>query len=291
MKKATPEYRKKLYDMILINMEESVAEIEKNINLLRFIDELSIENQFFNKNFINHNFAEESADISSDQNNEIAHNNDIHKIVINFSLFINYFICDFYSSLRLFFISEHRYEEIFALRQLIVITNESYKKIYNFEIIDKNNEINLKNRNISILIKNIKPYIENNIPELKNDLFKLFEELDAFYNLNFDGIYDTRNISIHYDDSPFIFYNMLISLDSEKVIKNFISYFRIIELLSNFSKKMTILHVLKFESETLKHKQTILDNFTNIENILPIEKREIFIEFKNKILKLYEKRT
>ena len=75
--------------------------------------------------------------------------------VLNFRILIGLLILDLSTTTRNLIRAEIKYEEIYSLKQMVVIIKEEYQKIYDFTFYNKNGDLITKNRNQSLWKKGI----------------------------------------------------------------------------------------------------------------------------------------
>jgi len=75
--------------------------------------------------------------------------------VLNFRILIGLLILDLSTTTRNLIRAEIKYEEIYSLKQMVVIIKEGYQKIYDFTFYNKNGDLITKNRNQSLWKKGI----------------------------------------------------------------------------------------------------------------------------------------
>lgn len=170
---------------------------------------------------------------------------------------------------------------MYSVRQIIVIINEGYKKIYNFTTINKNGDEIVRDRNQSFWIKDIGGMIVKDLNHFENQYNELTIKLENYLKNNFEEIKEQRNLSIHYDRVPTKVYDMLNQLNFEEIFKKLIPFFDILNQMFDFTH--VILKGYNEKSEIKKQKTnasikniiSILDNLKKIhgyENIEELEK-------------------
>jgi len=135
--------------------------------------------------------------------------------LLEFKMLIEFIFLDLNAATRNYLQAEYQYEGIFSLRTFVVVINEGYKKIYSFKKLNERGDEILRERNKSFWIKEINRIVQtrgNN--DLKLRYSELTIELDNYYDKNFDGIKEQRDLSIHYDMDLTKVYDTLSELRS-----------------------------------------------------------------------------
>ncbi|MEM9650031.1 MAG: hypothetical protein AAF969_16250, partial [Bacteroidota bacterium] len=154
--------------------------------------------------------------------------NDISRI-LEFKILIGLISLDLTTSVRAYLKAEYQYEGQFFLRQFAVVINEGYKKIYNFKKSNPDGTAVSGNRAKSFWVKEIGSMVnERNNINLFNRYSELTKELDRYFELNFEGIKEKRDLSIHYDKDLLKVYEMIVNLNSESLIKKFIPFYELL---------------------------------------------------------------
>lgn len=180
--------------------------------------------------------------------------------ILEFRLLLGIIILDLTSSTRIYLNSKYQYEGLFSIRQIIVIINEGYKKIYNFKQSNSNGFEIIRYRNDSFWVKEIGNIIENKYSELKKDYYEITNELDIYFEQNFDNIKEQRDLSIHYDRKPLKVYQMLSKLEVESTFKKMIPFLNILNKMFDFTDKLIIL----LNKKTTDDKERIIDNLEKL---------------------------
>jgi hypothetical protein len=203
-------------------------------------------------------------------------NIDINFININhllkYRLFIGIIILDLAAAIRIYLNAKLQYEALFSVRQIIVIINEGYKKIYNFILKhDKGIDIE-KYRKNSFWVKNIGEIIYLDLPDLQQEYDSITIELERYLIMNFDGIKDQRNLSIHYDENPVRVYDMLLKLDIEETFKKLIPFLGILNRMFDLTHLLVLRYNEKLDTERRNQETQFeimiskLEEFKNQEN-------------------------
>jgi hypothetical protein len=194
-------------------------------------------------------------------------NLDNMKSLLEYRMLMGLLILDLASAMRIYLNAKYRYEELFSARQIIVIINEGFKKIYNF--INKNEkgvEIT-KHRKDSYWIKNIGAIIEKDLPHLQNEYDYLTLELENCLKLNFDVIREQRDLSIHYDKNPVKVYDMLLKLDIEETFKKMIPFLDILNKMFTFTDQLVYGYKEKTNAKKKEHEINIDTMILKLESI------------------------
>ena len=112
------------------------------------------------------------------------------------------------------------YEQRFAVKQLYVILNEGFKRIYGFD--------NTKTRNKSIWNTYLGIYANDSNTQINNGYKKLTKYLNNFYD---DIIFDksARCQGAHYTDDYATIYSHLSSLNAEAVTVGAIHFMQLMD--------------------------------------------------------------
>lgn len=145
-----------------------------------------------------------------------------------YSLLVGLIWLDIATAFRIYINAKHKYEVIYSVKQLVVIINEGYKKIYNFVNPDKNGNENLQNRNNSFWVKDIGTLVHKELPNLLSEYNKITNKLDSYFEQNFDSIKFQRDLAVHYDENPSKVYTMLTELDIENITLKTIPFMNIL---------------------------------------------------------------
>lgn len=186
---------------------------------------------------------------------------------LKYRLFLGFLISDICCSLNVYNNAKTLYEEKFAIRNLIVIVNEGFKKIYNFTKVNSEGDLILKHRNNSFWIKNIKPIIYSDIIKLKEIYDEITQKLDDFLNFNFEVIKTNRDLSIHYDKNPCLMHKMMLSLDLECEKDLVLSFMDIISQMYVITEKLCaefLQKVDKSQIELTTKKKEIIEEIQNL---------------------------
>lgn len=123
------------------------------------------------------------------------------------SVQLNLMVLDYCAAFRLYLSGPTFYEERFAIKSLIVISKESYKRVYGF---------NESVRNKGIWRKYLKP-LSQNFTALGKEADKIEEALSQFDDPLITKDKHSRDLAIHYSDDYLENYNLLKDLDAERV--------------------------------------------------------------------------
>jgi len=192
--------------------------------------------------------------------------------LLKYRLFIGILILDLATAIRIYLNAKHQYEAVFSVRQIIVIINEGYKKIYNFILKDSKEADKKKHRNNSFWVKNIGEIIKLDLPNLQQEYDSITIELEKYLNINFDEIKDQRNLSIHYDENPIRVYEMHLKLDIEETFKKLIPFLAILNKMFDLTHLLVLGYNEKLDEERRNRENQFenmiakLDEHKNAEN-------------------------
>ena len=124
------------------------------------------------------------------------------------SMYLNYIYLDVCAAFRMYLGGLSNYEQRFAVKQLYVILNEGFKRIYGFN--------NTKTRNKSIWITYLGIYANDSNTQINKGYEKLTKYLSNFYD---EIIFDksARSQGAHYTNDYTTIYSHLSSLNAEAV--------------------------------------------------------------------------
>lgn len=166
--------------------------------------------------------------------------------LLEFKMLVEFISLDLTTATRTYLRAEFQYEGIFSLRSFIVVINEGYKMIYNFKKVNNKGDEILRERNKSFWIRDINRIVENRgNQQLKQNYTDLTNQLDKYYDNNFDGIKEKRDLSIHYDKNLVKVYDTLSELNSEVIFKKFIPFYQLLEQLFRFTNELIITYQIK----------------------------------------------
>lgn len=239
---------------LLINTEMKISEISLAVDQAR---------QFLDK-------TEKVHSVLSEKNINIDFIN--INLLLKYRLFIGILILDLATAIRIYLNAKLQYEALFSVRQIIVIINEGYKKIYDFISKDEKEADKNRNRNNSFWVKNIGEIIKLDLPDLQQEYDSITIELEKYFNINFDEIKDQRNLSIHYDKNPIKVYDMLLKLDIEETFKKLIPFLAILNRMFDLTHLLVLGYNEKLDKERRNRENqfenmiTKLDEHKNAEN-------------------------
>ncbi|MBA5246719.1 hypothetical protein H1R16_09415 [Marnyiella aurantia] len=237
-----------LKESIHNKLTETVSDIEQSVGLIK-------RYEVINEKFIEFKF----------------HSEYLPSLIetLKYRLFLGFLLSDICSSLNVYNNAKTLYEEKFAIRNLIVIVNEGFKKIYNFTKANEKGDVILKHRNNSFWIKNIKPIVYNDIIILKENYDEITKQLNDFLDFNFEDIKTTRDLSIHYDKNPIVIHKMMLNLDLEREKEMVLKFMDIINLMYYFTEKLCaefLEEIDKSEIELQKKNKELTDEIQSLIN-------------------------
>lgn len=166
----------------------------------------------------------------------------------------------------LFMNGKSDYEKLFALKQGIVIINEGYKKIFSFVTTNKDGSPNYTQRNNSFWYQDIRTIVEK-FPKLNSEFEIITQQLDDYYTTSFDSIKEIRDLTVHYDRNPVKFYEMLQTLETEKIFIKLTGFVNIISKMYPF-----IVHTIsEMDNEIKKKKKNAETNMSFQSQIAQLE--------------------
>ncbi|MGC3977785.1 MAG: hypothetical protein QM751_05830 [Paludibacteraceae bacterium] len=191
-----------------------------------------------------------------------------------YELFLGILILDLSTAIKIYLNARSQYEGLFAARQVLIIINEGYKKIYNFVWENENGEIIAKHRNNSFWLKEVCQIITD-FPSEKEEYDNLTQQLEKYSEINFEEIKRKRDLSIHYDKNSHKVYRMLQEIDIDETFQTLTPFLDILNRMVVFTNKLMIGY-----NEKIKNKRIEQDN--NLYGF--IEKFESLKNEQNKVL-------
>jgi len=182
------------------------------------------------------------------------HNNDLndYENFLEYGLLIGLIYLDLTSATRAYLLSKHPYQKLSHIRQIIVIINEGFKQIYNFISINEKGDKITKNRNKSYWIKEIGSTVKTSLPGLKEEYERITQELESYFEENFESIKTQRDLSVHYDKKASKVYDMIINLKVEETFRKMSPFLKILREMFNFIEKM---HLQFYDLQIVRHKE------------------------------------
>lgn len=148
--------------------------------------------------------------------------------------------------------STHTYQKLSHIRQIIVIINEGFKQIYNFISINKKGDKITKNRNKSYWIKEIGSIVKTSLPGLNEEYERITQELESYFEENFESIKIQRDLSVHYDKKASKVYDMIINLKVEETFRKMSPFLKLLKEMFDFIEKM---HLQFYDLQITRHKE------------------------------------
>lgn len=213
----TEETRKHLTENVDLNIDANTKLVDTLNGQIKLIEKV---NKFFSKE-----------DISIDWTN-LTH-------LIEYELFLGILILDLSTATKIYLNARFKYEGLFAARQVLIIINEGYKKIYNFVWENENGEIIVKHRNNSFWKKEVSQIITD-FPLEKEEYDNLTQQLEKYSEINFEEIKRQRDLSIHYDKNSHKVYRMLQEIDIDETFQKLIPFLDILNRMIKFTNKLMI---------------------------------------------------
>ncbi|GAB7087287.1 hypothetical protein [Marinifilum fragile] len=241
---------------LLTSTEEKLNDITSDIdNIRKLIKKAEAIDTFLKKENINASF-----------NNLLD--------LLEFRLFIGILTLDLTSAVRIYLNAKFQYEGVFSARQIVVIINEGYKKIYNFVTLSDNGVAKLKNRNNSFWVKEIGGIIDNDLPHLNVHYNDISQKLDEYFNVNFSSLKELRDLSIHYgetakDKSPVKVYDMIVKMDIEETFLKMIPFMEILNEMFLFTHILVTEYQKKTDNQQEKQKNMLtgmIEQLLNLRN-------------------------
>ena len=206
--------------------------------------------------------------------------------LLNFRIIIGIINLDLCSATLIYLRGKFQYESISASRQMIVVINEGYKKIYNFIMKSEKGDENSKYRNNSFWIKEIGQIINSHLPECKQHYDDITKKLDNYLNVNFEILKAQRDLSVHYDKEPMKVYKMLVELDIEDSFKKLIPFLDILNEIFAFTQLLADGFRKKTDQANLEQDKRIDDIADLLDKHKSTNNENLITEFKEQLLSL-----
>lgn len=172
----------------------------------------------------------------------------ISKELSQFDLFISMLVCDFYVAIKLYCQANQRWEQIFIVKQIYTMMNESTKKIIGYPSTNSKSSTSGK---LNYWEKAVKPYACQNEAELLEEYELITEELREYSKEDFQReIQKIRGYAVHYEESldSLALFNELNSLNVEETFQLLIKWANPIERMSQFLNKCYfVLYYIKIQ--------------------------------------------
>lgn len=181
-----------------------------------------------------------------------------------YSILIGLIWLDIATAFRIYINSKHKYEVIYSVKQLVIIINEGYKKIYDFVNLDNNGNEKLQNRNNSFWVKDIGMLVHKELPNLLFEYDAITKKLDSYFELNFENINYQRNLAVHYDKNPSKVYAMLIGLNIEDISIKTIPFMNILSDTLLFCKSIILEYNLLITKRSNDSHNVVLQQFESL---------------------------
>jgi len=176
-----------------------------------------------------------------------------------YSMLLGLIWLDITTAFRVYLNAKENYETIYATKQLVIIINEGFKKIYNYVGIDDKGNPLTRARNDSFWIKDVGGLVTKELPYLCDDYDQITLLLDSYDDQELKDLKEPRNLFVHYDDEPSKVYDFLKNLDIEKITIKTIPFMDILSKMVNFGHTLQIAYGDLIESR----KNNVFDDFIN----------------------------
>lgn len=157
--------------------------------------------------------------------------------ILNASLQFNFIYLDFCTVYRLYLAGLTHYEQRFAIKQLYIILNEGFKRIYGFDHKNDLSQLSTTRRD-SIWKTLLEFYKDDKDIIVKNSYLHLLSYLQLFKD---DIIFDQslRSHGVHYHKDFRVTYDFLNNLDAEKVTHGALHFMDLMNEIRNFISIVT----------------------------------------------------
>ncbi|MEH6306185.1 hypothetical protein RYH73_11060 [Olivibacter sp. CPCC 100613] len=180
---------------------------------------------------------------------EIPKDNFYLKRISEYSMLLTLIWLDITAAFRVYFNAKKNYEVAYASKQLLIIINEGFKKIYGYLTFDKNGNLRTGERNKSFWIYDIGNLIHEKLLFLEKEYDFITLELDKYDDDDLKKMKDPRDLFVHYDKVPTKVYDELENIDIERITVKTIPFMRIL------SKMIPFTHTLLKEYALLNEKE------------------------------------
>ncbi len=163
---------------------------------------------------------------------------------------------DITTAFRVYLNAKENYETIYSTKQLLIIINEGFKKIYGYISIDQNGNYKTKERNKSFWVNDIGKLVKSELTHLTSKYDEITVLLDSYDDEELKNMKTPRDLFVHYDNDPTKVYDELIKLDIEKMTIKIIPFMGILSKMVFFSQ-----NVLKAYAQQIEDKKNDFFNF------------------------------
>lgn len=182
-------------------------------------------------------------------------------------ILLSFLRMDVACSLKCYLKADIDYERKYALKQLLVLTLEGYKKIHGFE--GKKKDGSKDSRKNSFWIKVIQPIMKD-VAFPQAEYIQLTERMLDLEKRFPDKTY--RDLAVHYDKNPSKVYDMLITINMKDTFPLMIDFVKLLNEIVNFLTRL----IKQIEK---KHTEKCHQPFSNIISMidnspLPKEQKE-----------------
>jgi hypothetical protein len=197
--------------------------------------------------------------------------------LMKYRLFIGLIILDLASASRIFINAKLKYEALYSARQIVIIIDEAFKKIYNFIKQNEKGDKIIKHRKNSFWIKNVGQIINQDLPQLIQQYNDLTNELEKYLSSNFKDVKEQRDLFIHYDEDPSNVYDALIKINIEETFKKMNAFLEILNRMYRFTENLVLNYKLKAMQENKSYEIPLdkmiselneIKNASNMDDIL-----------------------
>ena len=152
--------------------------------------------------------------------------------LLEYNILINLVLLDYSTLLKLYLNANKRYDQIYACKQIYVVINESYKKVYGYSEKIKQ----------SFWVKDINPLVKLYASFMKEEYESLTRNVIDFVNANFINgeLKYNRDLSVHYDMTPSKVYSMITNFNEDELLKKSSEYFSLLNKTVAFSTSLLI---------------------------------------------------
>ncbi len=192
----------------------------------------------------------------SKENMAIPDSNNHLRRIGEYTMLLGLIWLDITTAFRIHLNAKDNYETLYSTKQLLIIINEGFKKIYGYISIDPNGNFKTKERNKSFWINDIGKLVKSELMHLVPQYDEITTLLDAYDDDELKNMKYPRDLFVHYDYDPTKVYDELIKLDIEKMTTKIIPFMEILSKMISYS-----LNVLKEYAQQIENKKNDFFNF------------------------------
>lgn len=178
----------------------------------------------------------------------------------NCRILLGFLMLDLTTAIKIYANAEFQYEEIYAVRQMIVISREGFKQLYHYIETERKD---------SYWMSYFKEIISTDLPELDGVFQIITKKLHNYLDDNevIKTIRSKRNFSVHYDKDATKLYDEIKEIKLEDYIHKVVAFSNIIEDLLNLTHEMSSSYLAKFNKSIQKSDTNLEKQGQQFENL------------------------